>query len=325
MGRDVEQGTRDLRRLPRFGFRYRGNDPIDQRGRGTHKGAVRLGLRRKRSGTSRSVFSFWLVIPASLFLVGFFILPLLDNTVRSFGGSGGDAIEYYRRLLSDGYYLRVTGATLALSSVVTAASLVFGYPVAYFLVRRAQRWTSWIIFLLIAPLLTSIIMRTFGWQVIFARRGLLNVALIDLGLIDRPLQILDNPISVVVGLVHVLVPFMVLSIASVLRGINPRLEESALVLGAGRMRTFLLIVLPLSLDGIGTGSILVFMLANGSFVTLLLLGGGSMQTLPLLIYQQFSTTRDFGFAAAMSTELLAIALVCLYLQLRLIRRRGIRS
>ena len=271
------------------------------------------------------MFSLWLVAPALVFLLGFFVLPLLDNTLRSFGGGTSDAVHYYRRLLTDGYYLRVTGATLALSAVVTAVSLVIGYPVAYFLVRRARRWSSLIIFLLIAPLLTSIIMRTFGWQVIFARRGLLNVALIGLGLIDRPLQILNNPVSVVVGLVHVLVPFMVLSIASVLRGINPRLEESALVLGAGRLRTFLLIVLPLSLDGIGTGSILVFMLANGSFVTLLLLGGGSMQTLPLLIYQQFSTTRDFGFAAAMSTTLLVIALACLYLQLRLIRRRGVRS
>jgi putative spermidine/putrescine transport system permease protein len=107
----------------------------------------------------------------------------------------------------------------------------------------------------------------------------------------------------------------------VLQGIDRRLEESAEILGAGRWRAFREVTLPLSMDGIGTGSILVFMVANGSFVTLLLLGGG-LQTLPLLIYQQFNTTRDFGMVGTLSTVLLAIALVCLWLQLRLVRRQG---
>ena len=116
---------------------------------------------------------------------------------------------------------------------------------------------------------------------------------------------------------------MVLSIASVLQGIDRRLEESARILGAGKLQTFLRVTLPLSIDGVGTGAILVFMLANGSFVTLLLLGGGTLQTLPLLIYQQFNTTRDFPFAATMSNALLVLAVCCLYAQLRLIRRRGV--
>lgn len=103
------------------------------------------------------------------------------------------------------------------------------------------------------------------------------------------------------------------------------LKISARVLGAGRARTFWLITFPLSIDGVGTGSILVFMLATGSFVTVLLLGGGSMQTLPLLIYQQFITTRDFGLAAAMSNIMLVIAAVFLYLQLRLVRRKGVKA
>jgi putative spermidine/putrescine transport system permease protein len=125
----------------------------------------------------------------------------------------------------------------------------------------------------------------------------------------------------VAALVHVLVPFMVLSIASVLQGIDRRLEESAEILGASGWRAFLEITLPLSMDGIGTGSILVFMVANGSFVTLLMLGGG-LQTLPLLIYQQFNTTRDFGMVGTLSSLLLVIALICLWLQLRLVRRQG---
>lgn len=128
-----------------------------------------------------------------------------------------------------------------------------------------------------------------------------------------------------VALVHVLVPFMVLSIAAVLQTVNPRLEEAARLLGAGKTATFTRVTLPLSLDGIGTGSILCFMLASGSFVTLLLLGSGSVRTLPLLIYQQFNTTRDIGLASAMSNVMLVIALACLFIQLRYIRRRGVKE
>ncbi|MBK0046427.1 ABC transporter permease, partial [Ochrobactrum sp. S46] len=205
---------------------------------------------------------------------------------------------------------------------VTLICVVIGYPVAYFMVRKAGRWASLIVFLLIAPLLTSIIMRTFGWQVLFARRGLINNLLVDqLGILSVPLRFTNSPEITIAALVHVLVPFMVLSISTVLQGIDRRLEESAKILGASRLRTFWEVTLPLSLDGIGTGAILVFMIANGSFVTLVMLGGG-LQTLPLMIYQQFNTTRDFGMASAMSTILLIIAVTCLFLQLRLVRQRG---
>ncbi|MFC7399973.1 ABC transporter permease [Chelatococcus sp. GCM10030263] len=265
-----------------------------------------------------------LIAPAVLFLVAFFVLPLIDNGLRSFVApeTGAFSLARYGQLLTDGFYIRSIVETIMLSAVVTLVCLLVGYPVAFYLVRYGGRWSGLIIFLLIAPLLTSIIMRTYGWEVLFARRGLVNTWLVqDLGLLERPLRMLDTPEIAVIGLVHVLVPFMVLSIASVLQGIDQRLEESAALLGASRFRTFLEVTLPLSLDGIGTGAILVFMVANGSFVTLVLLGGG-LQTLPLLIYQQFNTTRDFAMASAMSTVLLAIALVCLFLQLRLVRRRG---
>jgi putative spermidine/putrescine transport system permease protein len=266
----------------------------------------------------------WLLAaPAVLFLVAFFVLPLLNNGMRSVGADGGNVtLSRYIVLLTDSFYLRVTAGTVLLSVSVTVICIIIGYPIAYFLVRKSGRWAGLIIFLLIAPLLTSIIMRTFGWQVLFARRGLINNLLVDqLGIISSPLRMTNSPAITVTALVHVLVPFMVLSISTVLQAVDTRLEESAKILGAGRLRTFWEITLPLSVDGIGTGAILVFMIANGSFVTLALLGGG-LQTLPLLIYQQFNTTRDFGTASAMSTILLIIAVFCLFLQLRFMRRRG---
>ncbi|GGG84697.1 ABC transporter permease [Salipiger pallidus] len=264
-----------------------------------------------------------LLAPALIFLAVFFVMPLVDNSARSFIGEGGFTLSRYTDFLTDSFYLGVIAETVILSAAVTLISVLIAYPVAYVLVRKAGRFSGLMIFFLIAPLLTSIIMRTFGWQVLFARRGLVNQWLVtDLGLLDAPLRWLNTPGLAIAALVHVLVPFAVLSIASVLQGVDRRLEEGALMLGASRIRTFFEVTLPLTVDGIGTGAILVFMIANGSFVTLVLLGGG-FQTLPLLIYQQFNTTRDFALASTMSTILLVIALACLWLQLRLLRRQGV--
>jgi putative spermidine/putrescine transport system permease protein len=263
------------------------------------------------------------LLPAGIFLAGFFIMPLADVVRRSITADDGSlTLARYIQVTTDGFYLGAIGQTLALSVGVTAICILIGYPVAYYLVRHANRWSGLIVFALVGPLLTSIIMRTFGWQVLFARRGFVNLVLVDwLHLLPSPLRLSGSLAITVAALVHVLVPFMVLSIASVLQGIDRRLEESAEILGASGWRAFLEITLPLSMDGIGTGSILVFMVANGSFVTLLMLGGG-LQTLPLLIYQQFNTTRDFGMVGTLSSLLLVIALICLWLQLRLVRRQG---
>jgi putative spermidine/putrescine transport system permease protein len=272
----------------------------------------------------RAARLLWL--PAGLFLVVFFVMPLIGNARLSLTAPNvqGWTLLYYAKLFGDPYYLGVVLNTLWVSFLTTVICLVIGYPVAYFLVRRAGRLAPAMIFFLVAPLLTSIIMRTFGWRVLLARKGLLSAWLLDLGLISRPIDLLNQPIAVYIGLVHVLVPFMVLSIAPVLQSIDRGLEESARVLGASGFKTFLKVTLPLSLDGIATGSILVFMLTNGSFLTMLLLGGGKVMTLPLMIYQQFNLTQDVAFAAAMGNTLLAFALICLFLQIRLIRRGGVK-
>jgi putative spermidine/putrescine transport system permease protein len=264
-------------------------------------------------------------IPVLLFLAVFFVAPLAINLLRTrpLDQSGGEsAFFYYAKLFSDPYYAGVMWETMKVAVITTLASLVIGYPVAFFMVRFAGRWNALIVFFVIAPLLTSIIMRTFGWRVLLARRGLLNTWLLDWGLITRPENIADDPIAVYIGLVHVLVPFMVLSIAAVLQGVDVQLEESARVLGAGRLSTFLHVTLPLSLDGIVTGCILVFVITNGSFLTMLLLGGNKITTLSLLIYQQFNTTQDLGFAAAMGNILMLIAVIGFALQYHVLRRRG---
>jgi putative spermidine/putrescine transport system permease protein len=290
--------------------------------------ATGAGLRRGRpKGRFRLVTSLW-ALPAVLFLAVFFLVPLASSVIRSVTlGEAGTVgpLFYYEKLLTDSYYAGVLFETLKVATITTLLCLVFGYPVAYFMVRYAGRWNAMIVFCLIAPLLTSIIMRTFGWTVLFARRGLFNTWLMDLGLIARPLDLLNEPAMVYIGLVHVLAPFMVLSITAVLQGVDVRLEEAAQILGAGRLGSFLRITLPLSLDGIATGCILVFVLTNGSFLTMLLLGGGKVKTLSLLIYQQFNLTQDVGFAAAMGNVLLIFALICLFLQARYVQRKGTQA
>ena len=254
-------------------------------------------------------------LPGTLFVLLFFVAPLLANIGR------GAQTEAYVKLLTDSYYAGVLWRTLEIATLTTLACLLAGYPIAYFIVRLAGRWSGAMVFIVIAPLLTSIIMRTFGWRVILSRRGLWNGALDWLGLLGRPVNWADEPIAVYLGLVHVLVPFMVLSIASVLQGVDVRLEESARVLGAGRLRTFLHVTLPLSAEGVATGCLLCFVLCNGSFLTMLLLGGGKMTTIALLIYQQFTATQDVGFAAALGNVLMLAAVLCFALQFGMLRRR----
>lgn len=281
----------------------------------------------RRSRPYRLAGPSW-IIPVLLFLGFFFVIPLGANILRSL--QSGQATTngpmfYYIKLLTDAYYGGVIVETLKVAAISTVLCLIVGYPVAYFMVRFAGRWNAVIVFLLIAPLLTSIIMRTFGWRVLLARRGLLTTQLFEWGLIPRPLNLADEPFAVYLGLVHVLAPFMILSITAVLQKVDVRLEESARVLGASALGTFFRITLPLSLDGIATGCILVFVVTCGSFLTMLLLGGGKVTTLSLLIYQQFNVTQDVGFAAAMGNMLLFIGLICLALQARFLRRTGVKS
>jgi putative spermidine/putrescine transport system permease protein len=277
-------------------------------------------LRRARTN-GRTAPPWLLVAPALCFLVAFFVLPLSDNAVRSISGPAGLSAAAYLRFFGDPYYWSVLFQTVALSAAATVLCLLIGYPVGLFLVRHSGAWSGLVMFCLVAPLLTSIVMRTFGWRALLARQGVVNMALMNLGVIERPLDMASGIGTVLAALVHVLVPFMVLSIAGALQGIDPRLEESARILGAGKIATFFRITFPLSLDGVATGCILVFMVANGTFVTLLLLGGGNIQTIPLLIYQHMNSTRDFALVSVMSNVLLFTAIICLFIQFRFIQRQ----
>lgn len=258
------------------------------------------------------------VAPLVVFLLVFFVGPMLVIAAESLKTPGtATGLAQYGRIFGDAYYLKVLGQTLLFGAVVTALCAVLGYPLALAVARATGLVKAALILLVVTPLLVNVVVRSFGWMVILGGSGAVNWVLTGLGLPRA--ELMYTWTGVTIAMVHVLLPFMVLAIASTIETIDPRLEEAALVLGARRSGVFRHVTLPLSREGLVTGSILCFTLAIGSFVTVLLLGKTSTMVLPVLIYQQLTTASDWPFAAAMGMTLLAIVTAVLWLQTRLRR------
>ncbi|MBM3521540.1 MAG: ABC transporter permease, partial [Alphaproteobacteria bacterium] len=181
-------------------------------------------------------------------------------------------LENYRRLLLDGFYLAVLGRTLKIAALVTSFSLLIGYPLALFLARTRSAWRGVLMFLVIAPLMSGVIVRTYGWIVLMGSEGLINAVLKSLGIVERSIQIMNTQTAVVVALVHILMPYMVFPIFSALASMDRNVERAASTLGARGWRVFLEVTLPLSRQGIVMGCALVFTLTAGAVVTPALMG-----------------------------------------------------
>jgi len=259
----------------------------------------------------------WLVGPALLLFVIFFVLPFAVMAVLSVM-SGNPAqnpnvyftARHYQRFLGDDLYHDALWSTLRIGIITTLASLLIGYPLAHWMARMKSRLGHALLLMaVIAPMLTGIVVRTFAWMTILQDKGVINTTLIGLGLIEKPLPLMYNEFGTVVALVHIYVPFMVLTLTGVIGRIDERLEQAARNLGASRLRAFLEVTLPLSLPGIFAGSLLVFALSISAYVTPFLMGGTNVLTLPMLIYQQVSSSFNLGFAGALGVILLAVSLV----------------
>lgn len=280
------------------------------------------------SRRSRRLGVLGLLAPAAALLGVLFVYPLVNMaglSVRTkFPGAWSYTAEHYAKFATDPYFLRVTQTTFLLAIGVTLLTIVVGYPVAYYFVRSRSRYKHLIFLAVISPLLVSIVVRTIGWTIILGNEGLVNGLLRGLGLVREPLALMNNVWAVMVGLVHVLLPFMILSIASVLGKIDPALEESAAILGANPARTFWRVTLPLSIQGIAAGSILVFCLTIGAYITPWWLGRGKVLLFSTTIYDQILVIIDWPFGAAAAMILVAATLAILLLYFALIRRVGRR-
>jgi spermidine/putrescine transport system permease protein len=257
----------------------------------------------------------FLISPTMIYLFLFLLLPLLLVVILSLATRGpyGNVVyqlnfENYPRLL-DPLYLRILGYSLFTAAATTLATILIGYPLAYYIARAGVRQRSILIFLILVPFWTNFIIRIYAWIMILRTEGLLNSVLLQLGAIQVPLDILYTPNAVLIGMVYEFLPFMVLPLYTSLEKIEMAQLEAAADLGARPWRAFWRITLPLSVPGIVAGSILVFIPAMGMFVVPDLMGGAKTVLVGNLIRNQFLTARDWPFGAAASMLLLAITLI----------------
>ena len=272
----------------------------------------------------------WLLIavPAAV-LLAFFVLPNALLLSASFLKSEAQqltaepTLENYRFLLTRPLYLEVFLRTFVVGVAVGAIDVALGYPLAYFLVRTRSRWKGLLIALSLAPLLASVVVRTYGWYIILNRFGIANDALLGLGVIDQRIAFMPSTGAIIIGLAHALLPYTVLTIMGSLHGINPNLESAAMSLGATRTRTFFNVVLPLSLPGIAGGFILVFSIAISAYATPAILGGPATQVAATAIYGFIMQLLDWSLGAALAVVLIVCSLALLYAASRLGARQAV--
>ena len=270
---------------------------------------------RRRAVGSAIVLS----VPAVLLLLALFAVPLLRLLALSV--EGGSLVAYQRALTNE-LYLRVIFETFKIAAVVTLLTLALGYPVAYVMATSGRAWQLVGIAFVLLPFWTSILVRTYAWMVMLGRNGVVNRTLLGWGVIDSPLPLLNNLAGVLIGMVHVLLPYMILPVFNAVKKVDPNLVLAAEGLGAPRWRAFLRVTLPLTMNGVAAGVTLVFTLSLGFFITPALLGGGRVVMIANLIEEQVRELLNWTFAGALSAILLALTLAAFWGISRIARTRS---
>lgn len=256
----------------------------------------------------RRLAPYLLVAPLLIYMVVLYALPVVAMLMRSVNDPTW-SLAHYAALADDPVFIKTFGITFDISITVTLGCLVLGYPVALALVR-SRSMAPLILIVILLPFWTSVLVRSYAWMVLLGRHGLINEALLALSLTDRPIRILNTPLATQIAMIHILLPYMILPIANSLRQIDPSLLRAASGLGASPLRAFLQVTLPLSMSGVAAGTLLVFVLALGFYITPAMVGGPRDITISMLIAQQVDQL-NWGYAATLSAVLLATALAIL--------------
>ena len=260
-----------------------------------------------------------LAIPLALFLLAFYAYPVGSMLLRSVHGPAGWTLAPLLGLADD-VFARVVGITLEISLLVTLLCMLLGFPVAYWLARLPARRANLLLLLVLVPFWTSVLVRSYAWMALLERHGVINNALIALGLLAQPVKLLNTRFAVCIAMVHVLLPFAVLPLYASLRALDWRLVRAAESLGSPPLRTLRQVVLPLARPGLITAFTLVFTLATGFYVTPVLVGASSDVMASVLIADKVSVL-DWDSASAMAAVLLAIVLLATAALSRLSRSR----
>ncbi|MGX5733825.1 ABC transporter permease [Bosea thiooxidans] len=258
---------------------------------------------------------YWLASPGVVAALALVALPLAMTFALSFqpfssaGGVGpGFTVENYIQVATDDYYLTIFLRTFKLALLVTAVAVLIGVPEAYVLSRLSPGMRALSLVIVLGPLLISVVVRTLGWSILFGNAGIINNVLLALGLVSAPVRLMFSFTGMAIALVHVLVPFMVLSVWASLQKLDPATEQAAESLGAGPLTIMTRIVLPQVLPGVLSGGLIVFALAASAFATPAIIGGRRLKVVPTTIYDEFLSNLNWPLGAALSLILLVIVL-----------------
>ena len=256
-----------------------------------------------------------LALPLAALFVVCFVAPFVVLVAMSLHADAQMqtwSVAQYVKFFGDTFNLSILVGTVWLAVKATLVCLLFGYPIAWVASRAPARWQSVLVFLVVLPILTSVVVRTFAWIVILGREGILNDTLRLLRIVDQPVPLLFTETGVIAVLAQVQMPLMVLPLLATLTRIDPNLADASAALGAGAWRTFLRVTLPLSAPGLVAGCILVFSACATAFVTQTLIGGARLIYMPLHIYQQAVGANNWPFAAAISVVFTLAVMVVIY-------------
>ena len=247
--------------------------------------------------------------PAAMIITVIVFLPTLWLFGLSFVEGEVASLAHYQRMIDSPAYFKIFRQTFEISIVVTVLALVLGYPLAYLMSQLPRRAANLCLVLVFIPFWTSLLVRTYAWLVLLQRKGLINAWLLDLGIVDAPIRLVHNYTGTVIGMLHIMLPFMVLPTYNALKNIDRTYLLAAANLGATPVRAFWTIFFPLSLPGVIAGSLLVFILCLGFYVTPALLGGGKVTMVSMQIFQNAALYFDWGAASALGVVLLAVTVV----------------
>lgn len=253
---------------------------------------------------------YFLLAPGLVLIVLFLIVPLFSTVTPTLQEEGrGLTLANYIRFFADPYTMKIYWRTLTLSLIATFISAILGFPTAYYISKSNRNLKGIYTILAVFPLLTSPVVRSFSWIVVLGKFGIVNNILLSLRLIQEPLKLLYNEFAIVIGLVNLFLPLMIMSLIGVMENIDHHLVEAAESLGASKMKSFLKVVLPLSVPGLIVGSILVFTGSFTAYTTPQLLGGNKSKVLATLIYQKAMTLFDWNGAAVIATIMIVTTIL----------------
>ena len=263
----------------------------------------------ERKKRNERILFIGLALPATLLIFVIIFLPLFWLSILSFlDRSKSVSLENYNRLFG-GLYIEAFIVTFQISTAVTLICVLLGYPLAYWLSRKPQATANLLLICVLLPFWTAVLVRTYAWLVLLQRNGLINNTLITLGIIDLPLQLAHNLTASIIGMVHVMLPFLVLPLYAAMKNIDTDLVKAAIGLGSSPTEAFWRIFFPMSLPGLFAGVVLVFILSLGFYVTPALLGGGRVQMIAQRIESTITMYSNWGAASALGVVLLILAFI----------------